>query len=416
MSRSVQIKAALVTALVAAATLGRTLDGPVIERGGAEFFMAGLWLFGLANVVFAPRGTEWVRGFAIGGVLFGLLTPGPASVIVAVLAWLAWPPAFLVAWATSDPSSGSIIGTGDEEGRKPRMVLAAIIGSVALAATAYRVVFGHGLQQTAALFVGVPALLAIAVVFGVSPRSATGVAVKAVTVGLLVSLLFLGEGMLCVAMSAPLFYFVAIAIGKVADRRREEAGMAGSRLYSGLFLLALVPMSLEGVTHSTSFNRDEVVSRTAVVQASTEEVERALLATPRFDRALPLYLRAGFPRPTAVRVGDTAGAGRWIITFRGGEMRLDGMEPRAGDLVLDLQEARPGFLRWRALADSSHMTHFLDWQESSVAWEAVDQQSTRVTWTLRYRRGLDPAWYFGPWERYAVQLAADYLIAAVATP
>jgi hypothetical protein len=41
---------------------------------------------------------------------------------------------------------------------------------------------------------------------------------------------------------------------------------------------------------------------------------------------------------------------------------------------------------------------------------------TRVTWTLRYRRGLDPAWYFGPWERYAVRLAAAYLIESVATP
>ena len=28
---------------------------------------------------------------------------------------------------------------------------------------------------------------------------------------------------------------------------------------------------------------------------------------------------------------------------------------------------------------------------------------------MRYDRGLDPAWYFGPFERYAARLAADYL-------
>ena len=39
-----------------------------------------------------------------------------------------------------------------------------------------------------------------------------------------------------------------------------------------------------------------------------------------------------------------------------------------------------------------------------------------MRWTLRYRRLLDPAWYFGPWERYAVRLAAGYLIDTVATP
>jgi hypothetical protein len=97
-------------------------------------------------------------------------------------------------------------------------------------------------------------------------------------------------------------------------------------------------------------------------------------------------------------------------------MRVNGMEPRTGDLVLELQEARPGFVRWHAVSDDSHMTHFLNWREVTVAWAASDHGGTRVTWTMRYRRGLDPAWYFGPWQRYAVSLAAGYLIDSVATP
>jgi hypothetical protein len=39
-----------------------------------------------------------------------------------------------------------------------------------------------------------------------------------------------------------------------------------------------------------------------------------------------------------------------------------------------------------------------------------------VTWSLRYRRMLDPAWYFGPMQRYANQLTAGYLIDTLATP
>ena len=106
----------------------------------------------------------------------------------------------------------------------PAQSAAALIAAVAVASLAYRLIFASRLQQTAALFVGIPALLAIVVVLVVSPRSATGVACKAVTVGLLVSLLFLGEGMLCVLMSAPLFYAVAVAIGRAMDwaRRRTE--------------------------------------------------------------------------------------------------------------------------------------------------------------------------------------------------
>ena len=39
-----------------------------------------------------------------------------------------------------------------------------------------------------------------------------------------------------------------------------------------------------------------------------------------------------------------------------------------------------------------------------------------MTWTLSYRRRLDPAWYFAPLERYGVGLAAGYLIETLATP
>jgi hypothetical protein len=105
-----------------------------------------------------------------------------------------------------------------------------------------------------------------------------------------------------------------------------------------------------------------------------------------------------------------------VVEMRGGEMLLNGIEQRTGDLVLDLEEARPGLARWRVVSDTSHMTHFLLFRESTVQWEAIDRQSTRVTWTIRYDRRLDPAWYFGPMERYATRLAARYLIDAVATP
>jgi hypothetical protein len=79
-----------------------------------------------------------------------------------------------------------------------------------------------------------------------------------------------------------------------------------------------------------------------------------------------LYLRAGFPIPLSSRKDESVGSERWIIRFRGGETRLNGMEPRIGDLTLALEDARPGFVRWRAISDSSHMPHFLNWQESSV--------------------------------------------------
>ena len=179
---------------------------------------------------------------------------------------------------------------------------------------------------------------------------------------------------------------------------------SATTLLSCVILLAWIPV-----------DRHESVSETKIVQASSQAVERALLDSPRFDRKLPSYLRAGFPRPIATRIDETDKK-VWVIRFRGGETRINGTEPWEGDLILEMEEARPGLVRWRAVSDSSHMTHFLWWRESVVTWEPVSANTTKVTWTLRYERGLDPAWYFGPWERYAAGLAAGYLIDSVATP
>lgn len=295
---------------------------------------------------------------------------------------------------------------------RDRMALTAVIGVVAIASAAFRWLSGYGLHQSAALFIGIPALLAIAAVFSPTPRSATGVACKAVTIGLLTSLIFLGEGMLCVAMSAPLFYLVAIVIGLAVDYLRRDSRKRGGTVMSCVVLLAMVPMTLEGVTAGTSFAREASASETRIVRAPAHAVAHALFELPRFDRGLPAWLRVGFPRPTWVRIDrDT-----WIIRMSGGEMRLDGMEPREGDLVLTVDTSRAGAVQWNAASDDSHMTHFLSWQSARVEWEAIDADTTRVTWTLRYRRGLDPAWYFGPMEHFAAGLAAGYLIDAVATP
>jgi len=411
MSKSTLTKIAVLALLGGAAFAGRS--------GEKYPLIFGLLAFGIFNLLVSVPGTTWVRRTAVAASLVGLLLPGDAKSVVVVLAWLVWPPAFLVTWAVAgqhDVTPDVGLREGFAAGSKARVTMAATIVAVAMASIFYRLVVAHELQQTAALFIGVPALLAIVVVFFVSPRSAVGVACKAVTIGLLVSILFLWEGVLCVVMSAPIFYGIAVGIATVVSKARRASGKPTDTAFFCLALLALIPMSMEGVTAATSFDRNESVEETRIVHASPDAVQRALLQPPRFHRALPLYLRAGFPVPISTRIeGNSVGA-QWVIRFLGGEMRLDGIEPQAGNLVLKIEEMQPGLIRWRAISDDSHMPHFLGWQEASVRWEKRDEQTTSVTWTLRYRRNLDPAWYFAPWEHYAVRLAAGYLIDSVATP
>jgi len=292
---------------------------------------------------------------------------------------------------------------------KRQLIWLTVIAAAVAASVYYHVLLMNRLEQTSALFIGIPALIAAICVLTPKPQSATGTALKSVTLFLCLAGALLGEGFICILMVAPIFYFFAIIVGLTEDRGRRNKAKNSAHVLSCLLLLGLVPMSTEGVRPSLSFPREEAVSVERIVQSSPQQVEVALAAPPRLDGRLPLYLRLGFPRPVRVTGTTLEPGSNHVIHFAGGE-------GKPGDLVLTVTEHQPGFLRFHAIADSSHVAHWLAWEESEIEWTGLDASHTRVRWTLRYRRLLDPAWYFGPWERYAVRLTAAQLIEDAATP
>ena len=279
------------------------------------------------------------------------------------------------------------------------LILAVTIGSLM-----YRVIVREKLEQTAVLFIGIPAVLAILLAMMPNAKTAKGSIMKGLTLALLLSGPVLGEGFICIVMASPIFYLVGLAVGAVVDANRKKRNATLSCL-----LLILLPMSIEGTSPNVSFNREETVQASQVVNGSEQDVRCALSHSPRTDLPLPMYGRMGFPRPTkAWGDGLQVGATR-TIHFAGGE-------GKPGDLLLKVSESRPGYVRFQAVSDRSKLAHWLDWKSSEVEWAATDAQHTHVIWTLHFERRLDPAWYFRPWERYATQLAAEYLIRANATP
>jgi hypothetical protein len=272
----------------------------------------------------------------------------------------------------------------------------------------YRILVHEKLEQTSVLFIGIPAVLAAIVVL--TPRAGTtiGMTLKGITICLLMSGILLGEGFICILMASPLFYLVGTLIAVAADYAGKKAKERQRRAIC-LVLLAFLPMSLEGVSDPLSFDRHETVQVDRIVPASAAEVERALGQTPEFDQALPLYLRLGFPRPIHAEGSGNSPGDRRIIDFAGGE-------GRPGRLVLEVADHKPGMISFRALSDTSHISHWLDWNEAVVSWDEIAPSCTRLRWTLRFTRRLDPAWYFAPWERYAARLAAGYLIDTVVAP
>ncbi len=307
--------------------------------------------------------------------------------------------------ATVDSGSGS---EEEKSGVSPaqwRLIL--LVVALTAASVLYRVLTHSDLTHSAAMFLGVPAVLAILLALAPKARSLTGGVVKGITLFLLMVAPLLGEGYLCIVVAAPIFYGVGIAVALFA-----EAALRRERRKATLSCVAvlLLPMCLEGVVPQWSFARDQFVESTRIIDAPESAVETALQQSPSLSAPLPSWLKIGFPRPLAaygggLEVGDTR-----TIHFAGAE----GDPP--GDLVSRVAERRARYVRVDTVSDSTKLTQWLRWQSSEVEWRAVDAQHTAVTWRVHFIRELDPAWYFIPWERFTVEQAANYMIEANATP
>jgi hypothetical protein len=293
-----------------------------------------------------------------------------------------------------------------------RWTLVGIVAALALANIAYRLLHVGRLEQTAALFIGLPSFLAALLALTVRPRTPTGIILAGMTFAMLLSGPLLQEGFICIVMAAPLFYLVGWLLGTIIEwtarrrrRNRPDDPDVPTAIY-GLVLIPFLVLSLEGVHPALSFPRNETVTVQRVLPVAPAEVEAALSSPPRFDRPLPPYLAMGFPRPTRAEGSGLDVGDRRAVRFGAGR----------AELAMVVADRRATSVRFDAVSDSSRISQWLGWQNAVVEWRAVDENATEVRWTLRYERRLDPAWYFAPWERYAVGLTAEYLIDAVANP
>lgn len=288
---------------------------------------------------------------------------------------------------------------------RDQWALIVIIVGLTVTGVLSRLILMKGLAQSSALFIGLPAILAIILTLTPKATSATGVIMKSMTIALLMSGPVLGEGFLCILMSAPLFYLVGAAIGLIVDYQRRKGKSATLPI---VVIFPILLSSLEGTMPALTFPRQEEIRVTKVVSGSPADVEHALAQQPVFDKTLPAFIRK-YPRPVR-----SSGEGLTVGSVR--RMHFVGGEGSPGDLTMRVTRREPASVTFTAESDTSHIRHWLTWRESHVAWRAAGAGRTEVTWTLLYDRELDPAWYFGPFQRYATRLATEYLIDTLATP
>lgn len=291
---------------------------------------------------------------------------------------------------------------------------------LAAASVAYRLVYASGAQQTAALYVGVPTVLAVGLALLPRSTSATGALLKGATLAMLLACVILPEGLLCLLFAFPLVTLIAVIVGVPIDWARTRRRGEGRTLMA--VTLPLVVLSLEGVVGSP-FDATDRAAASITVEATPEEVAEALSRPPTFDAELPPFLTIGFNRPvgstgSGISVGDERS-----IDFAGGThddhpLRLFGLTgERSVDhhshMQLTVVESEPGRVVFAIEHDTTMLARWTDLERAVVTWEAVDATSTSVTWSLEYERLLFPTVYFAPVQRYGMDQAAGYLLDAV---
>lgn len=270
---------------------------------------------------------------------------------------------------------------------------------VVTACFAYKGLEIISLKHSAALFIGIPLLMGTLLAATSNTKNITLHIITGMTLGLVASFLYLNEGSFCVPMTAPLFLITALTISYSFTKLKHY--QYKKHIYI-LPLILMLMLSLEGISPTFSFNRFETVQISKETSLSPVEINQALSESRQFN-TIPTLLSWGFPQPlTVTGKGDKTGNIRDIY-FSGGE-------GEAGHAIFEITKRNKSYIEFSLLKDDSHISHWLEWKKSKVSWTEIEPGKTIITWSLEYKRHLDPSWYFGPLQKYAVQLSANALI------
>jgi len=275
----------------------------------------------------------------------------------------------------------------------------------------YMLLKRNHVANSSLLYVGIPVVLGLGLSLTPRAKSAAGMTIKGITITLLIIAPLFQEGYICILFAAPIFYAVGIVCAWAVSLLTNRGGK--HKVKAAMIISVFALISLEGATPATSRSRVNRVMASKVIPASRDSVRRKLSEAPSFNGVKPLFLRI-FPYPVSVQgsglqPGDTRRA--TFVAFK--HIWWNRIE---GDAVFVVSEASDRKVTFIPERDSSYVGHYITWEGSEVDLEPIDDEHTRVTWTLTFQRRYDPSWYFGPLQRYAVRLAAEELIDHAATP
>ena len=276
-----------------------------------------------------------------------------------------------------------------------------------------RLILDSNFANSAVLYVAIPFLVSFAI-FQFTPKPKRQglwkrylAHMRDATIIMLATSVILFEGFICVLMFMPIYYLiVSVGFGAEALMKRGDDGQR-SKLKASILPLVIAIFAVEGLTPSTSFERQNQVTRTVIVNASIDDLKANMAADIEFSDRRHWFLSI-FPLPVDVAAG----------TLKAGDVhRLDFIYKRwfftnidRGEFHLRIDEVSENQIRTSVTRNTSYLAKYLSIQGTEVQFTPISDERTEVALTIHYQRLLDPAWYFGPMQKFAVSRSADYLL------
>jgi len=206
------------------------------------------------------------------------------------------------------------------------------------------------------------------------------------TIAILLSFVFLGEGIICLLIVSPLIFTFIISgalLGRSLFRKKnDKLNMSIGGLFIVLFLVDLF----------SAHSYDRSVSDTMIIRASPDEVWKHVVAYDKIKSPEKFWLfRLGLPSPSETTVdGYCKGAGRKCIFSNGYvfDEKMTEYEPEK-ILTFDIID-QP--------RDPEIMGH-IDILRGQFILRDNGDGTTTLTGTSWYRLYVSPSWYFDLWAR-----------------
>lgn len=281
------------------------------------------------------------------------------------------------------------------------------------AALVLRTLLDSEFGQGTLVYLVVPFAISVAIHFLV-PRSGKDTIgarflnhLRASTIIFLATSAILFEGFICVLMFMPIYYLVvgfAFLVAWVGGRSSDNTFRAAALPL--LFIIA----AAEGLFPATTFEREQAASFVAVSPLSVAELKANMAEPITFDQQRHWFLRI-FPLPDRIEAGSLNPGDihklhftyrRWFVT-----------NVHKGEMHLRIAQVGPQDIETQIIRDDTYLSHYLKTHGTRIHFEPMPGGGTKIALTVKYRRLLDPAWYFGPMQELATRQSARYFIETI---